>query len=126
MKHINHAPVVLFSLSQRAAIADLYNLCAEGTLKRCNGAYKGKEEPSWLMDADEFYRLRLPELLAADNQESILYLDNQRSAWLLEGPEYAKDSANRAYLGRWTEVGEAQARKCDAWTHRNGRYWIVR
>lgn len=125
MRINDYPPVYIFSVSGRQAIRDLYNIANEKGIKlqRMVGCYKGEVEPSWLMDAEDFHHAGIAKLLEANGQESVLYLDNQRSGWLLFKPDYLPEEDTRVYLGQWREVSESFALKQQNYTQHNGRYF---
>lgn len=111
------APLVVFSHhSAHAASFPVTVRCAEG-------CYKGEVEPSFIADAAAFYASNLPAVLFADQQESILYLDNQRGAWLRYGPAYGE--ADQQYVGQWREITKDEATYLTGYTILNGHYYAA-
>lgn len=122
----SHAPVVIFSLAQIPEIFEMFDTWARcGAGKRVVGSYKGEKEQSYMLPASDFYVRGLPEVCARHEQESVLYLDGQRGAWLRFAPEYGE--SGQKYLGQWREVPEAVAASRDAWTYdpQSGRFYVA-
>lgn len=124
MKNFQNTPVVLFSIWPENGAA-LMALVGDYPIRQIEGCYKGQTECAFLMQAENFYKLGIPALLWADHQESVLYLDNQRGAWLLYGPGYEPEQRDRQYLGAFREVGQAVATKRDAYTKVGDRYFVA-
>lgn len=121
-----HSPVVIFSLQQSEEIFDMFDIwarCDAG--KRVVGSYKGEKEQSFSMPAKDFYDRGLPEVCARHEQESVLFLDGQRGAWLRFAPDYSENG--QKYLGQWREVPEAVASARDAWTFdpQTNRFYVA-
>lgn len=117
MKHDDNTPMVIFSVGKQALAS------VPRSAMPAQGCYKGDCEPSYIMTAADFYAADVPALLRDDGQESVLYLDNQRSAWLRYGPGYA--DADAVYIGRWREVGERYASLLANYTIFEGRYFAA-
>ena len=129
-----HRPVVIFSLERtdygREQWTDFLRWNAElGHIKPVIGSYKGQKENSWIISAARFYSSdQVPDWVNAchfDGQESVLFLDGQRGAWLRFAPRY--DESDQVYLGQWRRVTEAEALKREAWTFDPafGNYYIA-
>lgn len=105
--------VIIFALNRSTQAQDIQVLEERGIpFIPCIGCYKGDKEWSYLVDAEYLDSLRL--LLKEHNQESVLYLDNQRNAFLL----YASTNYTEPeYLGRLRETSQAMALKEDAYTY---------
>lgn len=122
-----HSPVVIFSLKQIPEIFQWMDACVRvGSCKRVTGCYKGVEEQSLMMQAGDFYARGMSEVCAQHEQESVLFLDGQRGAWLRFAPAYDEDG--QVYLGQWKHVEKAAAIARDAWTRDDstGRYYIAK
>lgn len=117
MKHDDLTPLVIFSLGREA------QACVPRSAIPAQGCYKGDREPAFVMTAQAFYASDLPAVLRDDGQECLLYLDNQRGAWLRYGPGYAEQ--DELYIGRWREHSEATCRNLSAYTIIGGRYFAA-
>ncbi|HXV73587.1 MAG TPA: hypothetical protein VD713_02540 [Sphingomonadales bacterium] len=117
MKDQTLSPLVVFSLSGRHLIP------AGLTYKDAEGCYKGECEPAYIMQASAFYASDLPGILFRDGQESLLYLDNQRGAWLRYGPAY--DEPDQRYSGQWREIDAHTIPYLTAWTRVSDRLFAA-
>lgn len=82
-------------------------------IKHLTGCYKGTTERSYLIPLTHGLLLADCTAFAKEhNQESILYLDNQRNAYLV----YC-DKDQSEYLGTFTAVSRDRATGGDAWTY---------
>lgn len=102
----------------------LYRAGVEGGYRRVRGCYKGQTERSWLLGIEQFRLVRDSGELA--NQESVLFLDNQRNGWLYYAQDGFAHGPSTQLLGEWTEVPATQAAKLDAWTEIGGKYYACR
>lgn len=94
------------------------------------GVYKGEQERSYLVGAYNFdkeaFNLMLKQSRNGNGQECILYLDNQRQAYLLPQEDDYSFGPNYTHLGTFRAVPEAVAKKHDAYTiDADGRYFIA-
>lgn len=87
------------------------------------GCYKGQTEPSLIVipwpDYNSAAEADVLRLARVWGQESVLAVDANRQATLL----YA--DGTREPLGAFVPAAESKALKHDAWTERNGRYYVV-
>lgn len=114
MQTNTYEPVVIFSANP-GKLLDYCNLMVKrGHFRGLEGSYKGEREPSFMLNAHDFHVQGLASVLADDGQESILFLDNQRNAFLRFAPDYAE--AGQKWLGVWHHVPKAVALARDAWT----------
>ena len=95
------APMIIMSLNlgldaTEEALRDILYRSVEPV----QGCYEGVEEWSVLLHSKEFneHRTELVALLNKHGQESILYLDGQRNAYLVYGPLFDWDVQSR-YIG---------------------------
>ena len=123
MRQHNLKPAIIFALN--AGSTGYEESLLNGLGIHCKvliGSYKKVTEYSYIADASDLDKLK--SLLRETNQESVLYLDNQRNAYLL----YALDNyTEQKYIGDWTEVSQQTALKEDAYTFdiETGKYYIV-
>jgi hypothetical protein len=84
------------------------------------GCYKGAHETSFMViqRPGEQLQSSLWELSQDYNQESILVREPS-GATTLVGSDWSE------YIGQWRPVPEPVAKMHDAWTKRNGQYYIV-
>lgn len=76
------------------------------------GCYNGTESPSYIIEVTSENPLgAILEFAENNNQESILYLDNQRNAYL-----YYTDGGIVS-LGRFISTNEIVAKSKDCWTY---------
>jgi hypothetical protein len=129
MRTNNHTPCYIFSVNDQFLAA---NLDANPAYKPLEGSYKGQTERAWLCDADTFHKDTLAPLLARDGQESVLFLDNQRNAFLRFAAAKSDTSPyseeGQEYLGEFRQADKTVAVKLDAWTRdpATGIYWVAR
>lgn len=116
-------PLVIFSLNDEELRQ--FATMPDSSCRTLEGCYKGVQEPAFMTDAANFYANGGPLSLASDGQESILFLDNQRNAFLRFAPDY--EEASQKYLGQWRQVTKAEALARDAWTRdpQTGAYWVA-
>lgn len=125
MRTNSHTPAYIFAVNNTAIIE---NLRADGiVLKDLQGSYKGQREDSWLIDANDWHAIELPATLADDGQESVLYLDNQRNAWLYFAEDGYAFGAKAVHLGPFREAHVTMATLRDAWTRdlSTGKYYVA-
>jgi hypothetical protein len=86
-----------------------------------DGCYKGTTEKSYILEVGNKTLEQILEFSKVHNQESILYLDNQRIATLV----YSMD--NMVNLGRFKGVSKGHALSKDAYTYSEelNQYYIV-
>lgn len=95
------APMIIMSLNLGldATVEALRDILGR-SVGPVQGCYEGVEEWSVLLHSAEFneHRAELVALLNKHSQESILYLDGQRNAYLVDGPLFDWDVQSR-YIG---------------------------
>jgi len=122
MRINSYAPFYLLAMNDSHHFIDV----PEHATIECEGCYKGEREGSFLMSADAFRFYDLPRLLEADGQESVLFLDNQRGAWLFYREDGYAQGAKTVYLGEFKQVPASVALAREAWTKDpQGRYWVA-
>lgn len=121
-----HPPMFILALNcptQKEDVAVLHSLGVEhfGVGK---GSYEGQTENAYLLSAAEFAKVR-PHLHEY-NQESVLFLDNQRNAFLC----YRKDgyylTEKAKYVGEFKEVAKTTAAGLQNWCCFSGIYYAAR
>lgn len=120
------APVVIFSCQSEPLLKYARRMVELGFFRELEGCYKGQTEPSFMMGAHEFYGQGMDRVLLEDNQESVLFLDNQRNAFLRFAHEAYGEEAQE-FLGTFHEVPKASALSREAWTRdpQSGRYFVA-
>ena len=125
MRNNNLAPIVILALNldSEAQEQQAISTFLGASYKRIalDGCYKGEVERSYIIETTS---KTLEEILAFSkqfNQESILYLDNQRLATLVY------DMDNMVKLGKFKGVSESHAKSNDAYTysHEQDTYYIA-
>lgn len=89
-------PFYVFALNTNEPREDhilLHEKLTKSQFKTLQGMYKGESETSYLVDAD-FKNLAL-KLAKEYNQESILFIDETREAYLI----YMNNSAEKVHIG---------------------------
>lgn len=126
MRHNALAPLYIVALNTGSQADDLRLLRSVGIEHEglARGSYKGQEEDSYILSAENFLKIR-PKLAERD-QESVLFLDNQRNAYLYVVEDGYKAGPNQVWIGEWVEVPETVAVRHEAWTRTQGRYFIAR
>lgn len=125
MRENAFSPLFIFAFnlqSEKEDVAELYRLGVE-FFTICQGCYKGKIERSYLVSAHHFEKVR--PVLSSFNQESVLFLDNQRSAWLLKREDDYRHSFNSVYLGEFRAIAKTQAAGKEAWTKIGDNYFVA-
>lgn len=126
MRENAYDPLYIFALN-RATQRDDVELLHKAGIEHftvCKGSYKGATENSYLVSAESFAKIR--PYLRDCNQESALFLDNQRGGWLVfEADDYLHGPAS-VYLGEWRQVPVTVASACQAWTKVADQYWVCR
>lgn len=121
MKNHTFKPVVIFSLNLINPSQERLLLESKGIKYiPCLGSYRGEQENSYVINYEDFDKIS--PLIDYCNQEYVLFLDNQRNAYLV----YVKNHKTE-YLGRWIEVSERVAKAEDAWSQdlNTGHFYIV-
>jgi len=121
-------PCFIFAVNHSTQEQDLkyiQSMLPEGVkVIECLGSWKGEQEYSYIVSAAHV----LPVFLMAKerNQESVLYLDNERSATLVYGFQDDQELVEEP-VGTLREVSEQEAMKHDGWTKRidSGQYFVV-
>lgn len=125
MRNINLKPIVILALNQDTIKADKGLLStftgSEFTNSHMVGSYKGKEEPSYILDVIQYGLDNIIKLAKEHKQECILYLDNERSAYLYY------DVNKFEHIGTFKAVHKDEALKHDGWTlnPETNQYYIV-
>ena len=99
-------------VEDKKAISEHFNI--EHTSPVLQGCYKGQTENSYIIEINELENRSLTDILAFSkiyNQESILFLDNQRNATLI----FNMDEMIK--LGTFKGVSELHAKSKDAYTY---------
>lgn len=124
MKNNSHTPLYIFSANDADLAAEFD---ATPDISRMEGCYKGIKEACWLCTAHTFHRDGIAPRLKADGQESVLFIDNQRGAWLRWGEQDYK-TEGETYLGEFKPMDQTLATKREAWTRdpRTNTYWVAR
>jgi hypothetical protein len=89
------------------------------------GSYKGKKNPSYLIEIESKQELRrVLDCAKEANQESVLFLDQDRNATLMFIDMFVGDIE----LGRLVAVSEEEAKKEENWTFNpvTGVYYITK
>ena len=126
MRNVNLKPFVIFAINSdmdSRAEQDLIGAFLGKSVKKLTGCYNGKTEHSYLVVLDNEEDLILVRDLAAIyNQESILYVDNEREAKL----HYLSQPSQKR-LGRWSNVSAPVAISSDCYTFdpATGRYYVT-
>ena len=97
-------------------LADLVN--GGYVFQRVNGVYKNERETAFIVY--EMEREKAIELMNKYRQESILFVDNERRATLIY------NNGKTEYLGIFQAVPKRIAITKDAYTEKDGRYYICR
>ena len=119
-------PVVIFALNRADEEEDLAVIKAElGIHGRAalHGCYKDDCELSYLLPITEGITLdKVLDLAYKYEQEVVLYLDNQRSAYMVHTEDGAKE-----YIGTYKPVCESVAKKQKSYTYDpiNNSYYAV-
>lgn len=124
MKQQDHVHTILASLGKDHHTTRLLLISAgigEPILGR--GRYNGKDEVCFMLSrhlaSDAVW-----QLLEDYGQESYLWLDNQRSAWLCRvGDDGANDPE---YMGRFVGADKLTAERSEGFTEIGGNYYVVR
>lgn len=127
MRENAYSPLYIVAFNgatERDDVAALYRAGVEGGYRKVRGCYKGVTERSWLLNADDFCKVRASGELK--EQESVLFLDNQRNGWLYTNKDGFVHGFNTVLLGEWKEVHATQAAKLEAWTEIDGKYFACR
>lgn len=109
-----YEPLVIFSLKDEHRLEWAKRMIELSRLRGFEGSYKGVREPSFALNAHDFHVRDMARVLEEDGQESVLFLDNQRNAFLRFGPEFSE--RGQKYLGVWRHVPRDVALARDAWT----------
>ena len=110
--------------TEKDDIATLFRAGVESGYRKVRGSYKGKTERSYILNVEQFHKVVASGALS--NQESVLFLDNQRSGWLYLRSDEFRQGVGTQYLGEFKEVHATIAAKLDAWTEIDGKYFACR
>lgn len=127
MRENAYSPLYIVAFNgatERDDVAALYRAGVEGGYRKVRGCYKGQTERSWLISGDDFCKVRASGELK--DQESVLFLDNQRNGWLYTNEDGFVHGPNTLLLGEWKEVHSTLAAKLEAWTEVDGKYYACR
>ena len=121
-----HIPCIIFAVNQKSLEEDLalINQKIEKEPLTLIGSWEGKVEWSFLVTVD--YLAEVQQLARETKQESILYLDNERQAYLLEKEDdYQLNKA--VHIGRFIEASKEVALKEKGYTYNTttNKYYIV-
>lgn len=119
-------PTYIVALNRETEADDIRVLrrCGVTDERPGTGAYKGKHERAYLLSAAQFEKLR-PHLVYY-GQESVLFLDNQRNAFLYFKDDDYRHGASTVYVGEFREVSNTQAARLDNWCKFGGTYYAAR
>jgi hypothetical protein len=125
MRNNNLVPIVIMALNldseelEQQAISQF--LGSEYHRPSLVGCYKGEVERSYIIETTSKSLEEITVFAKQYNQESILHLDNERSAVLVY------DMDNMVKLGRFKSASESHALKQDAYTYsqETNTYYIV-
>lgn len=115
------APMIIMSLNLGLdATVEALRDILHRSVAPVQGCYEGVDEWSVLLHSKEFneHRTELVALLNKHSQQSILYLDGQRNAYLVYGPMFDWDVLSRY-------IGELVSRRTEAVVTRPQAYTIV-
>jgi hypothetical protein len=128
MMKLDFTPVYIVSLGTdlQEGLDLLEGIVNSGNVKPVLGSFKGGIENSYVVSEPTFRRhlTELTQLLHLCKQECILYLDNQRNAFLCYTANGYYD--DRIYNGTWKRVTESVAKSQEAWTRDGCAYYITR
>ena len=121
-----HIPCIIFAVNQKSLEEDLalINQKIEKEPLTLIGSWEGKVEWSFLVTVDHFEGVQ--QLARETNQDSILFLDNERQAYLLEKEDdYQLNKA--VHIGRFLESSKEVALKEKGYTYNTttNKYYIV-
>jgi hypothetical protein len=111
------------NVNQDKGYCQAYGIRPEN-LKCLIGSWEGQMENSYLVDASFLEEVR--RLAKHTNQDSVLYLDANRGAYLLtRETNYQVDEA--IYIGRFISCSEHYAKQQQGWTldPEHGQYYCV-
>ena len=116
MKDFNNPPVFIIALNhdedtqtEREVLADRFGI-KSNTIKSLKGCYKGSCENSYLVSA-QVGRPAIDTVLEEFHQESALFLDQNRNAFLV------RRGAGLQYIGQWLQKPKQVAVNQPAYTH---------
>lgn len=131
MNNQSHIPLILLALNSASDLEEKGIL--EGhfpgrKVKHVKGAWKGKEEDSYLIETDLYNQEDLEQARAicrVYDQEAFLYLDNQRNAYL-----YSKDDSDfnmGRHKGHFVTAGVYFAKQHGNYTFdpSTETYWVI-
>lgn len=128
MKQQDHVPVIIGSLGRLAEITRLLIVAAgAGEPLLGEGRYEGEDEVCFMLQA-RLVSQPIWDLLADYDQDTVLLLDNQRSAYLLSvevGRVGEVDNAGD-YLGTWVQVDRLTALNSQNYSKFGENYYVVR
>ncbi len=115
MRQPNLVPIIILevnspSIAQDKAIISKF-LGYEYTSTAMIGSYKGEQNPSYIIELTHKTQEDVTSFARANNQESILYLDNERRATLV-----FSDGLINVPLGMFKAVPKTIALESDNWT----------
>ena len=130
MRELHFKMLFILAVNQPNENADKAFLAEHGihvSNPACIGAYKGKLELAYLIPCDQDTRAEVEasvlQAAKAANQESVLFLDSEREAYLI-----FVDNRDTGHIGTWSGIDSAEAASLDAWTlnRETGQYYTVR
>jgi len=123
MRNNNETPLYILALNTGSREEDeLTFVRAFGMQPRhVIGRYQGEDEDSYILSASHATREHVLTIAKEYGQEGVLYLDNQRSAWLLY-----TDNQEDEYIGEFVSTSKENAEKQDAYTKVEHKYYVVR
>lgn len=106
--------VIVFAVNKDNAAQDKGYLEAYKLdhVKHVIGSWEGTTENAYIAPIADLEKIQ--GAARSTNQNAILYLDGNRQAYILEGPEYLMDNA--IHIGRFMKVSEHVARQQTGWT----------
>lgn len=131
MQTNSYTPVYLFALNLAGPEQERYtldNILGEHSYGLATGSWEGVEEKSYLVTADKVNAAKeeLRKLWADTDQDAVLFLDNQRSAYLYTREDGYEFGPNTQHLGTFREVSETIAKDLPGWTRIGNTYFAAR
>jgi len=124
-----YLPVLIFAVNKSTQAEDLAFIAPNitGNVKCLAGSWEGKVEWSYLVDGSKLENILAVQSLAFEtDQDSILYLDNERQAYLLnKADNYQLTKA--VHIGRFIECSEKVAKGETGFTcdYEENKFYIV-
>lgn len=120
MQNNAFTPVFVFAanthLSAEDELLTVRQLLRKPNLTAVIGCYKGEEEQSYIVPAADVPNPEFYQFLENNNQECIMFLDNQRCAFLFYKEDGYKHGDKTQFLGTFKEVTSNIAKNSEAYT----------